>query len=90
MNKRNENKLTSYEGIFNLPGDNRDKVQSVAGFNDSVTSFSCMVTEIKAKSSKHQQVKHRANTALKTRSWNACCLFVQRFILTAESRRMLR
>lgn len=50
MNKRNENKLTSYEGILSLLEDNSAKVQSVAGFSDTVTEFSGVVAGIKAKS----------------------------------------
>ena len=50
MNKRQENKLTMYEGLMSLVRDNGDKIQSINGFSDAVTKFSGIMALIKAKS----------------------------------------
>ncbi len=50
MNKRQENKLTAYESVLELFGDNPDVVQSIAGLTDSVSAFRTTVADVKSKS----------------------------------------
>ena len=50
MNKRQENKLTMYEGLLTLLQANSAEFQSIGGFSDAVTQFSSIVSEVKAKS----------------------------------------
>jgi len=50
MNKRQENKLTMYEGLLALLQSNIAKFQSIGGVADAVTELSVIVTGLKAKS----------------------------------------
>lgn len=50
MNKRQENKLTMYEGLLALLQDNGDRIRSINGFADSVAKLSGIMDEIKTKS----------------------------------------
>lgn len=49
MNKREENKLTMYEGLLTLLQANSAKVQSVGGFADAIAELTAIVGGIKAK-----------------------------------------
>ena len=50
MNKRNENRLTMYEGLLSLFQANAAKVQAVGGFPDAVAEFSSLISTLKLKS----------------------------------------
>ncbi len=50
MNKRQENKLTMYEGLLTLLQANSGKFTSAGGFSDVLSEFSSTVSELKAKS----------------------------------------
>jgi hypothetical protein len=50
MNKRQENKLTMYEGLLVLLQNHTGKTQSVGGFAESVTELAAIVSDIKTKS----------------------------------------
>ncbi len=50
MNKRQENKLTMYEGLLTLLQSNSAKTQSIGGFANAATELSTIVAGLKAKS----------------------------------------
>ncbi len=50
MNKRQENKLTMYEGLLTLLQANSDKTQTVGGFTEAVNEFNTVITDLKTKS----------------------------------------
>jgi hypothetical protein len=50
MEKRLENKLTMYEGLISLLGQNQDKVNTVPGFSEAAAGLSATVTDIRNKS----------------------------------------
>ncbi|MDD8018847.1 MAG: hypothetical protein PHP42_10780 [Bacteroidota bacterium] len=71
MNKRQENRLTMYEGLLTLLQTNDAKVKSVGGFSQAVTELTAMVNELKTKSTEvngatagKTQTKYNAEDAL--------------------------
>lgn len=50
MTKRQENKLTMYEGLLTLLQANSAKGASITGYNDAVTQFSSLLAELMEKS----------------------------------------
>ncbi len=50
MNKKQENKLTMYEGVLSLITTNSEKTRTAGGFNESAAVFGALVEELKAKS----------------------------------------
>lgn len=71
MNKRQENKLTMYEGLLTLLSSNGAKVSSVAGFDNAVKELSGIISDLKNKSSEVNSVsagktaeKHSAEDAM--------------------------
>ncbi|MFA5834357.1 MAG: hypothetical protein WDA22_12850 [Bacteroidota bacterium] len=56
MNKRNENRLTMYEGLLTLFQANGAKVQTVGGFPDAVAEFSLIISSLKVKSAEVDSV----------------------------------
>ncbi len=50
MNKRQENKLTMYEGVLSLLRENEAKIQSIAKFKDAVAEFDTVIGMLKSKS----------------------------------------
>lgn len=49
LNKHQENKLSTYEGVLNILKDNEDKTSTVTGFSESVTELDSVVSKIKLK-----------------------------------------
>ena len=56
MNKRQENKLTMYEGLLTLLQANSAKGASITGYSDAVTQFSSLIMEVKEKSTEVESV----------------------------------
>ena len=56
MNKRQENKLTMYEGLLTLLQANSAMGASITGFNDAVTQLSSLITTLKEKSTEVDSV----------------------------------
>ena len=70
MNKRQENKLTMYEGLLTLLQANSAKGASITGYSDAVTQFSSLLTELKGKSAEVDSVSV-GKTAMKSDAGDA-------------------